>query len=257
MALFNDTRELSRQESNAGLNRVQGQDKATLAMLGYKDDGTRNAWGKFNPLIGGGVTNAIAAGVAKGTDTGDTLKASQGVAWNNTLNKAAFAANIATMGSSSALLGGVSKGLNMASGSGASGDLEGIIGDVTGKAKKGEAMDKLNAGSSESNPNANGSYIEQTVDGVPVGGTGGTEEEFQGWLKNNPEGTREIFDKLPRAAGESGMLSKAKGVLNTPGVGDAIQSGIGGIMSEVAYDQELKNNVITDGTKSMNTFNYL
>ena len=245
MALFTDTRELDRQAHTESLNRVQGTDKAGLAVLGYKDDGTRNLWGKINPLIGGGVTNAIAANIAKGTDTGATLKASQGAAWSNTLNKAAFAANIATMGTSSAAVAGISKGLNMVAGNGAGGDMKGLLGDVAGMSKNKESMDALNAGGSEANPNADGSYMEQTVGGVPVE-SGVVGSEVAGGI----EGV--VADEAA-----NGIVDKAKGVLGTPGVGDALNSGVGAVMSEFAYEEELKNNVIKDGKKSMDEFNYL
>ena len=246
MALFTDTRELDRQAHTESLNRVQGTDKAGLAVLGYKDDGTRNLWGKINPLIGGGVTNTIAANTfAKGTDAQETLKKSSGAAWSNTLNKAAFAANIATMGTSSAAVAGISKGLNMAAGSGAGGDMKGLLGDVAGMSKNKESMDALNAGGSEANPNANGSYMEQTVGGVPVE-SGAIGSEVAGGI----EGV--VADEAA-----NGIVDKAKGVLGTPGVGDALNSGVGALMSEFAYDEELKNNVIKDGKKSMDEFNYL
>lgn len=228
MALFSDKRELDRQSRHRNMRKVTGDKAASLELLGYNPDGTRNTWGKINPLVGGGVTNAIASSVAKGTDTGDVLKAGQGEAWSNTLNKAALAANIATLGGSSAAVGALSKGLNMASGSGASGDIGGIVSDVSGMAKNKKAMDVLNAG---------GEPLPDTPDEIGVDGVP---------LESLEDGVA------------GGIVNKAEGVLNTPGVGDVVQSGLGAITSEVAYDAALKEKRATyDKMSTTQTFNYL
>jgi len=264
MAIFTDTRELNRQASTDHLDRVKGMDKAKLALLGYKDTGERNWWGKVNPLIGGIGTNKLAQKVIgknpeTGTDTLAALKGTEQEAINNTVNKIALAANIASLGTASPIIGAVSKGINMVTGNGNTSDL---VKGVSNMAKKKESMDALNSGTkgmSSFNPNDDGSYTEQTSGGVPVAGSGASEEDFLKWLEDNPNGTREEFGKLPRVAegAEDVAGGKLGSVLGTPGVGDAIQSGIGAIMSEVALHEAEKEAVVTSGGKSMNQFSYL
>jgi len=64
--------------------KVSGGEKTILSLLGYKDDGTQNQWGKIMPLIpGGGLINSIAsekiaAGITRDNDNmiRDNIKAS-------------------------------------------------------------------------------------------------------------------------------------------------------------------------------------
>ncbi len=231
MALFTDTRELERQGRRRNMRKVTGDKKLALSLLGYKDDGTRNMWGKVNPFVGGGFTGEIAGAVAKGTDTGEVLEAGRGEAWSSTLNKAALAANIATLGGSSAGLGALSKGLNMAAGSGASGDLEGIVGDVSTMAKNKKAMDKLNG---EPSPD----------EAVEIGADAPVESIEDGAIVAGDEA--------------SGIANKGKGVLNAAGIGDVAQSGLGLITSEIALDSALKEKRGEfDRMSTKQTFNYL
>lgn len=228
MALFTDKREQDRQGRHRNMRKVSGGKAAGLELLGYNPDGTRNTWGKINPLIGGGVTNKIASSIAKGTDTGDVLEAGQGEAWNNTLNKAALAANIATLGGSSAAIGSLSKGLNMLSGGAEGGGIGGIVGDVSNMAKNKKAMDVLNSG------------------GEP--------------LPDTPEDV--AAEDVPVESLEDGVadgiVGKSKSVLGMPGVGDVLQSGLGLITSEVSYDAALKEKRTTyDKMSTTQNFNYL
>lgn len=51
MAIFNDVRDIERTSGRSKpFQKTTGLRKYGLAMLGYKDDGTRNTWGKINPM---------------------------------------------------------------------------------------------------------------------------------------------------------------------------------------------------------------
>jgi len=232
MAIFTDTRELNRQASTDHLDRVKGLDKTALAVLGYKDDGTRNAWGKINPMIGGIGTNKLAQTVIgknseTGTDTLAALKGTEKEAINNTLNKAALAATIMSAGTGAPIMGAISKGLGMATGGSGKSDL---FKDVSNMAKKEESMDALNS------VNLDGGYSEQTIDGV----------------------TTTMVDGVPvDVVGGTDAGGKLKNVLGSAGNLDILQSGIGAITSEVALNEAEKEAVVTSGKKSMNQFSYL
>jgi hypothetical protein len=218
MALFTDNRELSRQAHTNSLEKVKGADKTALSVLGYKSDGTLNPWGN---LISGGLTNKIASNIAGDTNTGRTLKAGQEEANMHSLNKLALAANLATMGGSTGAMKALSGGINMLKGGGSSD----LVSGLTDMVKKKEILDELNNGGS---PAQNDAPVEDVAGGMPP-----AEDAIEA----------------------DGIVSKGKDVLNMPGVGNAIESGIGAIMSGVAYDKALVAD--TDGEKSMNTFNYL
>ncbi len=232
MAIFTDTRELNRQASTDHLDRVKGLDKTALAVLGYKDDGTRNAWGKINPMIGGIGTNKLAQTVIgknseTGTDTLAALKGTEKEAINNTLNKAALAATIMSAGTGAPIMGAISKGLGMATGGSGKSDL---FKDVSNMAKKEESMEALDS------VNLDGGYSEQTIDGV----------------------TTTMVDGVPvDVVGGTDAGGELKNVLGSTGNLDILQSGIGAITSEVALNEAEKEAVVTSGKKSMNQFSYL
>lgn len=239
MAIFTDTRELNRQASTDHLDRVKGLDKTALAVLGYKDDGTRNAWGKINPMIGGIGTNKLAQTVIgknseTGTDTLAALKGTEKEAINNTLNKAALAATIMSAGTGAPIMGAISKGLGMITGSSDKSDL---FKDVSNMAKKEESMEALDS------VNLDGGYSEQTIDGVTT---------------TMVDGNPVMIDGVPiDAVGGTDAGGELKNVLGSAGNLDILQSGIGAITSEVALNEAEKEAVVTSGKKSMNQFSYL
>lgn len=258
MALFTDTRELDRQESVANLS--PSGNEVALNMLGYDKYGQLNTWGKVNPMIGGGVTNKIASKVATG-ETKETFEKSQAAANKHTLDKIKFAADIVTLGTGSAVTKGVSKGIGMIQG----GENTDIGKTIKGIAGKNDSMDSLNnkaEKSTEVGPGGVDSFGDAVLtdnpaeDGLSAEGIA----KFQEFMKENPDGTRELFEKTMKENGGMENLFSSVGAEKAIGMTDAlpvIGSAISAIGSGVAYDEELKKNRVLDGKKTMNTFNYL
>ena len=73
MAIFEDNRELSRQERYIGMDKVKGFKKGALALMGYKDTGERNALGKTG-LFGNPLGRLGAKSLAKGSDAHQVMK---------------------------------------------------------------------------------------------------------------------------------------------------------------------------------------
>lgn len=75
MAYFQDKSELSRQKRYVGMDKAKGLKKMGLSVMGYKDDGSRNSWGKAGGigLITGtiGATFGGKAGFMVGKQIGD------------------------------------------------------------------------------------------------------------------------------------------------------------------------------------------
>lgn len=86
MALFQDTRELERQERYVGMTQPQGFRKGAMSLLGYNPDGTKKK-GSFE-TIGG---RFLARQFAKGTDTEDVFKETQDEFVAKKLGQAKFA----------------------------------------------------------------------------------------------------------------------------------------------------------------------
>ena len=76
MAIFQDNRELSKQERFIGMDKVKGFKKSALSVMGYKDTGERNAWGKTGipGMMGMGFGRLAAKGLTKGTDANKVMK---------------------------------------------------------------------------------------------------------------------------------------------------------------------------------------
>lgn len=66
MAIFEDTRELSRQQRHVGMDKMKGGRKVLAATMGYKDTGEKNWWGK----IGGMETIGAVGGFIIGGPAG-------------------------------------------------------------------------------------------------------------------------------------------------------------------------------------------
>lgn len=81
MAIFRYNEELDAKGSRVAPNKVKGWKKTALAIMGYKDTGERNQWGKISSIlpnpVGTVAKHQIAKGLAKGTDTGKVLKETQ------------------------------------------------------------------------------------------------------------------------------------------------------------------------------------
>ena len=114
MAIFQDTRELPRHlEPAPGMTKVKGWKKNALAVMGYKDTGERNAWGKaksFLPNIGV-ASNLIGRNVAKkltkGTDANTVMKETDDEWMSAGLSKGKFLYEVAKLGLTLGVGGGI------------------------------------------------------------------------------------------------------------------------------------------------------
>ena len=258
MALFTDTRELDRQESVANLN-PSGNETA-LSLLGYDKYGQMNDWGKINPFVGGGITNKIASKVATG-DTKQVFEDSQAEAWKHTGEKLKLGLDIATLGGSK-IATSITKGISGIAGGDAT-DIAGKIKNFAAGAKAKEDLD-MNAEKSNVGPggvDASGDAVltdNPEEDGLSSAGI----EKFTEFMKENPNGTREMFEEtMKEAGGMEGLLQEgsklAAGLDKITKFAPVIDSAVGSISSGIAYNEALKDNAVTDGKKTMNTFNYL
>lgn len=95
MALFRETNELNRQNlRRKPFSRTTGIRKFGLGLMGYNDDGTKNAWGKINPMniAAPGLSHAYAEGLATG-DTKKVLKENRSEAIGSQLASLKLASN--------------------------------------------------------------------------------------------------------------------------------------------------------------------
>tara|TARA_B100000768_G_C11250705_1_gene363986 strand:- start:74 stop:940 length:867 start_codon:yes stop_codon:yes gene_type:complete len=79
MAIFEDNRELSTQKKHVGMDKVKGFKKTLLSVMGYKDTGERNAWGRTGiagtlGMATAGGSRLLAKGLAKGSDAHQVMK---------------------------------------------------------------------------------------------------------------------------------------------------------------------------------------
>ena len=96
MAIFDDTRELSRQERYVGMDKVTGWKKAALAMMGYKDTGEKNWFGKTG-IANSPSTRFLSKQLSKGTDTQKVFKETDDEWAAAELAKLKFAAEVAAV----------------------------------------------------------------------------------------------------------------------------------------------------------------
>ena len=159
MAVFTSTNELQQQAQHKNFNKVTGWKKGAMSLLGYKDTGQKNAFGKFfghgNVLLDSYVPGAL----AKGTDAEEVIKSQRGEEWAHQIGTAKLAANIITMGASggaTAAAGGATAGASGASGAAVASQGGGLFskagtmgkGQFGGATKAGAFISKAGGGSS-------------------------------------------------------------------------------------------------------------
>lgn len=114
MAIFQDTRELERQERHIGMDTMKGNRKVLAAAMGYKSDGTKNIWGRVlgtvSPLFDMGA-RLVAGQAAKGSDASDVMKATNDEFWSAKTSRYKFNFEAAKL---AAKLAGGDSGNNMA-----------------------------------------------------------------------------------------------------------------------------------------------
>ena len=95
MAIFRDVGELNRQNlRRKPASKTTGIRKLGLNVMGYNDDGTKNLWGKINPMniAAPGLSHMYAEGLATG-DTKDVLKENRSEAVGSQLASLKLASN--------------------------------------------------------------------------------------------------------------------------------------------------------------------
>lgn len=279
MALFTDTRELDRQGRNRRFEPVKGWRKTALSVLGYKSDGTKNAFGKTlgtgNVLTDHYIPKWIAG---KDSDTGQVIDSGEGEEWNKQIATAKLAAEIITFGAASgagsaagaagastAGTAGATAGATAGTAAGTStASAVGTTGAATAGGNAGQAMMSQaseNAAKKSSMDALNSGYSEQTIDGVTtttIGGVDLSEEDMANWQKymeENPEGTIEDF-KATQDTEKNGenLIKAADKMKGVPFVGNLMEA----ISARPKIDNQLRSTKrgITN-QQNLQTFNYL
>jgi hypothetical protein len=155
MAVFTSTRQLSQQKKHKSFKKVEGWKADALQMMGYNDDGTKNAFGKY---LGGSVGMTIGANVlSSGTDSGEVIASQRESEMNHQMGVVGLIGEIWGMGGSggggegAAASGGANSGAGGAATSGvgttaASTGKKGVNPSVAG----GNNASKVGGGSSQS-----------------------------------------------------------------------------------------------------------
>lgn len=131
MALFQDTRELSRQAQHVGMDKVTGFRKTAMSALGYKDDGTFK--GGYE-TIGGRL---LAGQLSKGSDAKEVLKETRDEFWAKKGSQAKFAFETAKLATTMGVGGGAGGILK-----GASEKVGNAVGNAVGKKTGSEIMSR-------------------------------------------------------------------------------------------------------------------
>ncbi len=119
MAIFEDTRELSRQQRHVGMDKMKGGRRALAATMGYKDTGEKNWWGKIGGpeaigavggfLIGGpagavvgqqamdATSRLVATQASKGSDANQVFKETHDEWGAAALSKLKFGAEVVSL----------------------------------------------------------------------------------------------------------------------------------------------------------------
>lgn len=267
MAVFNRNEELTRQAQRIGMDKVKGGRKVAMAMLGYKDDGTKNLWGKINPgqLTPGynTLSNIAARGLSKGTDTNAVLKEQTDEALGTDMAALNFAKQVATTVGT----GGAGGSLGSVFGSGKMGKLGSVMGigkkdlpmDLTPDAEGAQkAIDESNIMDSNAN-NLDSWKTKKMGEGYTFnngmvydadGNELGTEEDmFNKDSFANYIGDPSVSDKNPSSG--QGLLSKANSLIGGLKGGDV--SGLVGAGLELGTNIVSHHKAGDEKNKEMNS----
>jgi hypothetical protein len=231
MAIFEDNRELARQERFVGMDKVDGWKKTALAVMGYKDTGEKNWWGKTG--LPGGLSRGISKSLAKGTDTAEVFKETDDEYAAAQMAKAKFGFEAAKAVVGLGGIGGGSNAGNMIEGGGIGGGKD-IASSTAGNNLTKEIAKQGTQKEIDSFDNNVNNLLKGKTDSEVVNGLGGTE---------NPDGTLNMekykergfsFDeldeedkKLMREAKRKERLGQASNLLDKiPLVGDAASAGL-------------------------------
>lgn len=247
MALFRETNELSRQNlRRKPFSKTTGIRKFGLNIMGYNDDGTKNAWGNINPMniAAPGLYHAYAEGLASG-DTKEVLKENRSEAIGSQLASLKLASNfIPGVGLAGRI--GMSAGLGVASNLNKNQQVKEAVKNTEAFEQSGSAIvnealrsQSMDTAKDELNTAMDASTIMDEVDEVAVTDGGGVTKGVGGAAKGA---------KLAKGLGTAANIA-------------AIGSDVFGMVgAQKNYNQGLKKskkNLMKKKQNPNTTFNYL
>lgn len=264
MAIFTDSRELSRQARNREFDRIKGWRKGAMAILGYKDDGSLNTWGKITGVTGTRIPQRIIANqLAKGSDAKEVLKSTNDEFIANELARGKFAFDVAKTaitlgagggaGGASSAASGVTTGTVTESASSAVGSSAVDSGTSMLKSQAGQNLtDAVKKQGTDAAIDATTNAVEnmtkdktdsEIVDDIDADEDAMTEEE---------KAEQEQFDNKMNNAKKAQKVMKA-----VPLIGDVASSGMGWYMSSQNLKKETENKIeeIDDEMYDLQKFN--
>lgn len=269
MALFRDNMELGRQARHVGFDAVDGFNKSMLGVLGFKETGERNLWGKLNPaqLIPGVSTlsNVAAGALSKGTDTNEVIKGGRDEALSNEMNKLAFAKDVAAMAVgggagnvASGGNGGIGSSLKSVLGIGDGDSGSGILKSIMGKKSADGAQEDLDK-------SVESSTADTDFDNKMNPDSFSSQEEYENYWTNqgysfDEEGNLLDPEGNPAQEQKMGLGDKLKGGLKSvlAGGGNPIESGTRALVGAMGYNDALSDEYNQMQRRSnMSNFSYL
>lgn len=156
MAIFTSTNELPKQKRFRQFKQAKGLRAGIMNIAGYNASGTKNTWGKINPLgyAAPALTGSVAEMAASGSDAGQVIKENRGNMMAQQFAAGKLAMNFVPGGAAMKI--GAGMGLDAAQDAAAGGDGIGAD-DITGagsslvsgmneKAATDSAMESIDAG---------------------------------------------------------------------------------------------------------------
>jgi len=256
MALFRETNELSRQNlRRKPFSKTTGIRKFGLNIMGYNDDGTKNAWGNINPMniAAPGLSHAYAEGLASG-DTKEVLKENRSEAIGSQLASLKLASNfIPGVGLAGRI--GMSAGLGVASNLNKNQQVEEAVKNTEAFEQSGSAIvnealrsQSMDTAKDELNTAMDASTIMDEVDEVAV-------DDYANYTAGTDGGG---VTKGVGGAAKGAKLAKGLGTAaNIAAIGSDVFGMVG---AQKNYNQGLKKskkNLMKKKQNPNTTFNYL
>jgi hypothetical protein len=179
MAVFTSTRELSQQNKHTPFKKVTGWKKGALAMMGHKDTGEKNAFGKY---LGGSIGMTVGANIlTSGTDAGEVTKSQRGAEISHQVGVMSFVGSImgasgGSGGEGGGMMSGITGGGGGAAASGGAGAASGAASGATAVGNSGNTGMLSKAGTmgkgANGGPTKAGAFIKNTNIGQGGGKAG-------------------------------------------------------------------------------------
>lgn len=239
MAKFTQNEELRRQARRVAMDKVSGGREIGLKLLGYKDTGEMNTWGKVLSAATptGTLRNVAARGLAGDTDTRDVLKEGTDNAMATDMSFLKFAGDVAALGAGGAGgAGGASQATGVANGGTGTGG--GMLGKMFGKLKEGGLKGLFGGDMTEDDitPDAEGANTDVDNTNADVQRTQWKQnKEKEGYTFSGGK----MFDPQGKEVGtEEDVYKKEVGGANNPVVdnnaqSDSSQGGGGGVLKKM------------------------